>query len=61
MFERHQVVTLPGETDPPRLTAEEVDRFANFAFMLHDHSNATPESAIYWWRTDAGDVRRSWN
>ncbi len=55
-----QAITLTGSSHEPRLTPEEVDAFARFAYSVHEHSAETPAEPIFWIRVD-GDLSHYWN
>jgi hypothetical protein len=46
------VVTLPGDSNIPRLTAAEIEALCHFAFQVHDHNASAPAEPIFWYRTD---------
>jgi hypothetical protein len=55
-----QVVTFSGRSTDPRLSPQEIEDLANFAFLIHNHDASTPALPIFWHRADC-DLSRYWN
>jgi hypothetical protein len=54
------VVIIPSNSAEPRLTPEEIEEIARFAYTAHDHSGSTPAQPSFWLRSDC-DLSHFWN
>jgi hypothetical protein len=51
-----RVVTMLGESAPPRLTPDEIEALCHFAFRIHDHEACQPAQPIFWYRLDGKEL-----